>query len=254
MAAKLVDKTDKPTILLLRPSDSQPGPLAEIGYVAHIPIVEVVARSEAVDEVARLLGSCDWIVFTSPRAPKFLAELLPEMRKMQEQGRLHIAAVGPRTASVLSEMGLRVDLVPGEYRGKAVAEALQQVNPRCVLVPRSAAAEHNDFVLLQRMGVEVHIVPLYTAKPVEKLARIAAGIADEFDYVVFTSPSIVQTLARHYNGSYKFTAAVIGPTTLAALKGSKLAGVRAIVAEKYTMDGLAEAIRKDWERRAGLQW
>ncbi|ABM80685.1 uroporphyrinogen-III synthase [Hyperthermus butylicus] len=249
MAAKLAGK---PTILLLRPPDSQPGPLAEIGYVAHIPIVEVVARSGAVEEVARLLGGCDWIVFTSPRAPRFLAKLLPEIRRLQEQGRLHVAVVGPRTANVLSEAGLRVDLVPGEYRGKAVAEELRRRNPRCVLIPRSAAAEHNDFMLLQSMGVEVRIVHLYTAKPVERLARIAASIADEFDYVVFTSPSIVQTLARHYNGSYKFTAAVIGPTTLAALKESKLARARTIVAEKYTMDGLAEAIRRDWGKRAGL--
>ena len=241
----------RPHVLLLRPPDSGPGPLSEVAVVAHIPVVVVEPLPGSVERVASLLGGCDWLVLTSPRAPRMLSSLAPEIRRLQQQGRLRIAAVGPKTRAALEALGLRVDYVPREYRGAALARELLslQPRPRCALIPRSEKAVPDLVRVLRENKVEALEIPLYRVLEDEPMARAAASVADLFDYVVFTSPSIVEAFTRHYPrpGSPGFTPVAIGPTT--ASKMRELGYPRPLTPESYTLEAVAELVARHWEAK-----
>lgn len=239
----------KPYVLLLRPPGSEPGRLAEVAIVAHIPVVDLEPLPGAAEKIRSLLGSCDWVAFTSPRAPFLLESLAGELQRLQREGSIRVAAVGPRTKRALEALGLRVDHVPREYRGAALARELAGRRPGCVLLPRSERAVPELAELLKRSGVRVVEVPLYRPVALDPLAGAAASVADRFDYVVFTSPSVAEVFARHYPRprSPGFTPIAIGPTTARRL--IELGFPAPPYPEEYTMEGVARIIEELWSRR-----
>jgi len=243
MAARL---GRRPHVLLLRPPGSEPGRLAQTAIVAHIPVVEVEPLPQAIPEVEKLLEGSDWLILTSPRAPRLLADLAPKVKKLQEEGRLRVAAVGPKTRRALEELGIRVDYTPREYRGAALAEELAGLRPRRVLLPRSEKAIPELPLILRRHGAEVAEIPLYRVTPLHRMAEAAARAADLFDYVVFTSPSIAEAFTRHYPRprSPGFTPVAIGPTTAARLR--ELGYPEPLTPRRYTLDAVADLIARHW--------
>jgi uroporphyrinogen III methyltransferase/synthase len=99
----------------------------------EFPTIEVVppASWEPLDEAIRNLGFYDWLIFTSVNGVRFF------FHRLQEHGEdvralhgIRIAAIGPKTAAELTERGLRLDLVPSEYRAEAVIEGLGEQEVR----------------------------------------------------------------------------------------------------------------------------
>jgi uroporphyrinogen-III synthase len=170
------------------------------------------------------------------------------LKGLASRGRLRIATVGPRTASETRRLlGVGPSLTPGSFTGADLARQLAALRPRCVAAARSEKASPGLRRVLEESGVSLVEVPLYTLRVVEEMARAAARIADLFDYVAFTSPSGVEAFAAHYAGSPRFTPAAIGPTTASRIREAGLGDP--LVPSRYTLDGLAEAISRDWEQR-----
>ena len=237
----------EPLILLLRPHPVDIGPLSEAGVVAAIPVLRIVPNEAAITEIAQSLHNCDWLVLTSPRAPSMLSRIKEAILRATSKG-LRIAVVGPRTAEKLrEEIGVEPDLIPRKYTGRVLAEELAKQNPGCVLLARSEKATRDLIEVLRDNGIAYIEVQLYSAEPLRELARAAATIADSFDYVVFTSPSVATTFFKEYGREPSFTPVAIGPTTARTLRSLGLGNV--LIPDEYTLQGIAELISRHWARK-----
>jgi uroporphyrinogen III methyltransferase/synthase len=118
-------------ILLTRPQD-QAGPLyerfTELGAEVLLqPAIRIGDPPDwaPVDAALDELDRYQWLVFSSANGVRYLLErLLGGGRDLRRLGQVKLAAIGPATADELRRYHLRADLVPGEYRAEALAEAL----------------------------------------------------------------------------------------------------------------------------------
>src|SRR4030095_8513499 len=122
------------------------------------------------DTALAALDSCTWVVFTSVNGVAMVD------RRLTARGlawtaiaKKRVAAIGPATAEALAEHGVRVELVPAEYRAEALVEGLRRVvgpGDR-VLLPRAKETRDVLVVELRRLGVAVTAVPAYPTRSVE---------------------------------------------------------------------------------------
>ena len=109
------------------------------------------------------LGEYDWIIFTSANGVDGFAARLRKNRKTMSA--LHsalIAAIGPATARALRARGLRVHVVPEEYRAEGLLKALAHGRWRGkrVLLVRAARARQVLPRELRRRGAHVDVLPV----------------------------------------------------------------------------------------------
>jgi len=239
----------KPRILLLRPPDAS---LSEHMYpsiiLAHIPIIDVVPEPDALEKIKQWLPRCDWLVLTSPRTPRMLTELKTELASSG----IRVAVVGAKTANALRvQLGIEPHLVPRDYRGLSLALELVEAGAKCALLARSEKAVRELPEALERRGVKVVEVPIYRVEPLHDMAAAAAKIADSFDYVVFTSPSITVTFTAHYPRPSKpfFTPVAIGPTTRRALLSHGYP--EPLMPQRYTMEDVLQLILEHYRGMKG---
>ncbi|MBF6621448.1 MAG: uroporphyrinogen-III C-methyltransferase [Patulibacter sp.] len=209
------------------------------------------------------LGAFDVIALTSPNGVRELvASLLRDDRDVRELHAATIAAVGPGTARVLREVGLRADVVPETFTGEALAAALTAGDgragatgapdgggrgasaPRRVLLARAATGGSALPDVLRAAGDEVTELALYetVAEPLSDAAREQIAAAD---YVTFTSASTATFLAQAGGmpTGDRPRPVSIGPVTTAAL--SELRVTPAVEAAEATIDGLVAALVAD---------
>src|ERR687898_2831228 len=103
--------------------------LEKLGAEVHeFPTIEISPPEDfgPLDAAIRALDTFDWLVFTSVNGVEAFAERLAfhgmDLRAIPRDA--GVAAIGPATAKRLEEVGLRVDVVPGEYRAEALIGAL----------------------------------------------------------------------------------------------------------------------------------
>ena len=220
-----------PTIAIAPPED--PGPL---------------------DAACDRIGTFDWVVFTSVNAVARVAERLaaaPGGTRGLEGPRL--CAVGATTAEALAGHGLRVDLVPDEYRAEGVLRALRgqgDLTGVRVLLPRGNLARDLLPTELGRAGAEVTAVTAYRTVPAE-LDREGPDVRGmlrgrRVDVVTFTSGSGVRNFARALGGRQAaellrhVEVACIGPVTAEA--AAKLDIATTIMPAESTAPALIEEI------------
>ena len=203
------------------------------------------AFERALGEIYRF----DWIVFTSRSGVEvFFERLLARGGDIRDLGKARLAAIGPATAEGLVSRGLRVDVVPGQFRAEDLARELgSRVEGKRVLLPRAAGARDVLPEELSRAGAEVVDAACYQAEPPTELPKavldsLAAG---SIDTITFTSSSTVRHFlallgkgARQKIGSARI--ACIGPITA---ETAREAGLRVdIEARNHTTQGLIDAL------------
>jgi uroporphyrinogen III methyltransferase/synthase len=148
------------------------------------------------------------------------------------------------------EVGLRVDVVPREFRAEALIEELtgQSLAGKRVLIPRALVAREILPDKLREAGAEVVVLPAYESVPSsggkDDLAReLGAG---RIDCVTFTASSTVENFAHAFGAEEAARllsgtrVACIGPITAETARGH---GIRVDAeAREYTIDGLIEAV------------
>ena len=161
-----------------------------------------------------------------------------------------IAAIGPATAGAIERMGLKVDLVPNEYKAEGLADALGEagVKGKKFLLARARAARNALPEALKEMGGKVFIAPIYDTRVPEGNAERLRELLEKktVDIAVFTSSSTVdfsmRALGAAGRGSFRdgrVAALSIGPVTSASLRKW---GIRpAAEARPHTLEGLAAA-------------
>src|SRR6266545_3499971 len=84
-------------------------------------------------------GTFDWIVFASANAVDYFMNCLLANGDVRDLHGIRLCSVGPSTASRLQRYGIRVDLMPAEFRADSIADALKasgDLKSRRILLPR----------------------------------------------------------------------------------------------------------------------
>ncbi len=228
--------------------------LEGLGAEVHeFPTIEIQPPEDfgPLDAAIRELDSFDWLVFTSVNGVEAFLERLRhhglDLRSVPREAK--IAAIGPATAQKIEEVGLRVDVVPQEYRAEALISALEgdSLSGKRILIPRAKVAREVLPDQLRQAGAEVIVPPAYESVPSsegksELARRLSAG---GIDCVTFTASSTVENFVRAF-GEEAGTmlagtkVACIGPITADTARGY---GIRVDVeAAEYTIPGLVEAV------------
>jgi uroporphyrinogen III methyltransferase / synthase len=229
--------------------------------VLLLPTVSFAAveDSRALDAEIRRLAEFDWILFTSQNAVRFFSQRINELGlrvSALQAPRPLVAAVGPATAVAATSEGFRVDTVPKNHSGEALAQELwSAIGDRKVLLPRSDRADDRLPNALREAGAKVTEVVAYrTAAPDSLDAQILKRIRDaEVDAIVFASPSAFRFLSKCIGAadlaelSNRLQFAAIGPTTARALRED---GARVeIESNESSAAGLADSIAKFYQRQ-----
>lgn len=205
----------------------------------------------AVDEVSRF----DWILFTSVNAvDHFMQRLYRGAGDVRELKGVRLCAVGPSTRDRLLGYGVRVDLVPGDFRAEGVVAALAAEGPvesRAFLLPRADEGREKLAEALRAAGAEVTDVTAYrtiAAEPeLEQHPDVYRMLLDRaIDVVTFTSAAAVRNFVQTYGAEQaadllqQTRVAVCGPVTREA--AARLGVPVTIMPAEYTLPALVQAI------------
>jgi uroporphyrinogen III methyltransferase/synthase len=200
------------------------------------------------------------LIFTSVNGVRFF------FQRLQEHGEdvralhgIRIGAIGPKTAAELTKRGLRLDLVPSEYRAEAVIEALgeQEVRGKRFLLPRAAKAREILPEKLEEMGGQIDVVTAYkTVRPAGKSEEVRSLLQKgAISCVTFTSSSTVENFAAMFPDDDlpslldRAAVACIGPITGQTAREHGLEVD--IMPAEYTVEALAAKIVEYFNRTGG---
>ncbi|WP_437676438.1 uroporphyrinogen-III C-methyltransferase [Sorangium sp. So ce131] len=212
-----------------------------------------------VTEAARGLRRYDAVVFTSENGVAcFFTELDRLGLDARAFGAARLAAIGVGTAAALAGRGVRADIVPKEFRGEELAQAILAdpvladrrgaSSPVRVLIPRALVAREVLPERLRAAGCEVDVVPVYETRPASAERReelLQALDAAQIDVVLLTSSSTVDSLCDLLGDVAparleRVLVASIGPITTAT---AEKRGLRVgVTAEVSTVPGLLDAL------------
>ena len=219
---------------------------AEVVECPTIKIVEPSDNFRQLDAAIKNLHDFDWVIFTSANGvEKFFGRL--KLHKLDARALNKVAAIGAVTAEKLSSFGIIADVVPKDFVAESLAAALKNfVGGKKILLARAEEARDVLPEALKNFGAEVTIAPAYQTLP-EVPAQIDF---DSVDLVTFTSSSTVKNFVAAHGVEVlkKISSAAIGPITAQTLEGFGVSP--AVVAEKFTIDGLVEAIKNFYEEKS----
>ena len=224
--------------------------------VLEMPSIETVPREDQSALLAALehAGDYQWAVFTSPTGVRVFFQTMKDAQiDIRRLAGLKIAAIGAGTRKELEKRGILADFVPSVYDGDTLGRELGALlaGGERILLPRAAVGNQTLVEELEKAGAQVDDIATYDT------VDAPAGVLDEkalfeegkIDCAVFTSASTVRGFAAQTEGLDYSTvaAACIGKQTLAA---ADALGMQTFMAEKATMDSLAElVVRMKGERK-----
>lgn len=218
--------------------------------VVEAPCIETVENEDTALLRAALGHSYDWAVFTSPAGVHAAVHALGRLgRDLRALYGMKLAAIGRGTADALAAYGLTADLVPAQYDGAHLADALvEQLPPDgAVLLLR---ARQGTRVLPEKLlaaGMVVVDVPLYdTVYRCDRADELRALLARRaVDCVTFTSASTVEGFVRAAGDAPLdgFTALCIGAQTEKAAKDHLM---HTITAKNATIDAMLARLLEEY--------
>lgn len=248
---------------------------ADGAEVIEVPSIRIAPPDDygPLDRAIGRLAEYHWIVFTSQNAVGTFIDRIARVRPDAaiDLDRLRVAAIGPATAAALRAHGLRPSLAPQRFVAEALVDAFAakalpdgvppgqtsvNLSGTRVLVPRAAEARSVLPDGLRGLGAIVDVVPVYRVDVErDQDPEMRRRLAERVDAVTFTSPSTVRNFVELL-GAETFSligtsvVACIGPVTAAAARSAGL--VVDVVAETYTIPGLADALRRRLGRAASV--
>jgi uroporphyrinogen III methyltransferase/synthase len=248
-------------ILVTRPKDQAPelvDLLEALGAeTIEAPMIRILPPDDygPLDEACVHAGRYDWMVFTSANAvDSFMTRLNASPLDVRALHGPKLCAVGPATAERLARHGLKVDLIPSEYRADGVAKAIAQRGPVQgvkVLLPRADIGREIIASELRERGADVTEVVAYrtvaTEADREGEPDIYRLLLDRrIDVVTFASASAVRTFVNILGPEPAVDllrttlVAAVGPVTASA--AAKLGIHTTIMPAYYTIPALVDAI------------
>jgi uroporphyrinogen III methyltransferase/synthase len=230
--------------------------------VIEAPTIRIVPPEDfgPLDAACAQAGSFQWIVFTSGNGVDyFMQRLQAGDGDVRDLKGTRLCAIGPGTADRLSRFGIKVDLMPAEYRAEAVLEALRttgDLRGQRILLPRADIAREMLAEELRRSGADVVEVAAYRTVPVDNQRQgepdLYRMLLDKrVDAITFTSASTVRSFVRMLGADQaadllrSTTVACIGPVTAEAATQHGI--TTSVMPAEYTMPGLVDALVRHFE-------
>jgi uroporphyrinogen-III synthase len=247
-------------VAVTRPAEKASSLAAALRRVGAVPILAPLIRvvppedPEPLLDAVRRIDGYDWIVFPSASAVEAVASLVDagELRTAR------VACVGSATAAAATAFGLRVELVPDTFTGSALAAAVAAAGVLAgqrVLVPQARQGRPELVAGLREHGAVVERVEAYRTIADEAGARRLAALMDtgQVDVLTFTAPSAVRSFLQHV-GIERLgdtVVAVIGTVTASEARAGGLPVD--LVADRFTVAGLVEAVVRHYGGGDGQQ-
>ncbi len=257
-------------ILVTRPREQAAELVDRLAALGADAIEAPVIRIAPPEDRAPLLQAAadpsafDWIVFTSVNAvDAFMTALLEGGRDVRMLKGPSLCTVGPGTAERLARYGIKVDLVPEEFRAEGVIRAIQASGPlqgRRVLLPRADIGREVIAEELRSAGATVTDVVAYRTVTEDRLPESGPDVYKlllerRIDVVTFASSSAVRSFARIYGPEQaadllrQTVVAAIGPSTSEAAR--QLGIPVAVQPKASTIPALVDAIAAYYATKTG---
>ena len=226
--------------------------------VIEMPALVITPPSgwEELDRAIANLDEFQWLILTSANGVNYFFDRLNTLGyDARALGKIKIAVVGRKTASVLRERQLNPDFIPPNYVADSlIANFPEDITGQKILFPRVETGGRDTLVKeLSDRGAEVVEVPAYQSKCPDKIDPQAwqALKQKQIDVVTFASSKTVTNFYRLLQQTAGSTEAIeslladvaiasIGPQTSKTCR--ELLGRIDLEAEEYTLEGLTSAI------------
>ena len=242
-------------ILITRPR-AQAGEFANALIAAgarpiFFPVIEIVSLNDFSDLDSALLKihTYDWLILTSVHGVDVFFKRLDALGIQHVPEGLRVAAIGPKTASCLSQHGVTVHFVPTEYIAEAILPGLgEDMSGKRFLLPQSDLARTMLANEIRSAGGVADEVVAYRTVPGQPDISGVNALRMGVDIITFTSPSAVHNFVAivrnngldplNLPGTPLF--ACMGPVTKMAAE--EMGFCDPVVANEHTTAGLIEAI------------
>lgn len=221
--------------------------------VIPFPTLQIVPPPDwtELDAAIRELEGYDTIIFTSVNGVRAFKKRLYDLGKdLRLLKGITLCAIGPGTAKEVEVWGVRIDLLPAEFKAEGVLEVLEKegIRGRRFLIPRAVEARELLPEEIKKRGGAVCVAPAYQAlRPAYDAKRIESLLAQEkIDVVCFASSSTLRNFieiigperARPWLEARVI--ACIGPITAGTAQDFELKVD--IIPKRYTFPDLATSI------------
>lgn len=249
------------TVLVTRPREQAAEFVDLLAALGADSVEAPMIRIEPPDDLAPLRRAAadpsvfDWIVLTSANAVDALMTALFESgNDVRALKGPYLCAVGSATADAMARYGIKVDLVPSEFRAEGLVAAITgrgSLEGARVLLPRADIGREVIAERLRQAGAVVTEAVAYRTV-LEDAHRDGAPdvygmlLEGRIDIVTFTSASAVRNFASIYGADQaadllrRTTVAAIGPVTAEA--AAQLGIAVTIQPATYTIPALVDAI------------
>jgi uroporphyrinogen III methyltransferase/synthase len=228
------------------------------------PMIRIVPPDDygPLDEVCGRVSTFDWIVFSSANAVDALfGRLLAGPQDLRALKGVKLCVVGPATAERLTRHGLKVDVMPAEYRAESVVRALAEsgdVRGLKVLLPRTDIGREVIADELRKQGADVTEIVAYRTVVTDPEREGEPDVyrmllERSIDVVTFTSASAVRSLVRVLGAEpaadllRAILVASIGPVTAEAASQYNIKTT--IMPPNYTIPALVDAIVEYFQKK-----
>jgi uroporphyrinogen-III synthase len=223
--------------------------LERLGAIpVEFPTIQIAPPDDTgpLDEAIDQINTYHWLILTSANGVFHFWERLTAAGKgTADLQTVHLAAIGPATATALGKLGLIVDLIPEEHVAEALLEAIGEVAGQRILLPTADIARPTLAEGLEAKGAIVNRVTAYQTKPVEDPGELPA-LLPTLDVLTFTSSSTARNFANLIRANNPTP--VIGETVVACIgpitaQTARTLGLPVhVMAKTYTIPGLVEAL------------
>ncbi len=243
--------------------------LEELGAeVVQFSTVEIVPPQswEGLDGCIEGISSYDWVIFTSANGVRyFFRRLFEKGVDIRDLKGLKICAIGAKTAGEIRKFGLKVDLVPEEFRAEGLIEAFTKaagdqqsavssknkglLRGVKLLLPRAEVAREIFPEKVRELGGVIDVPVTYRAvKPEYHGKRMRRFLKEgRITIATFTSAAtfnnFMEIMGEDSDELLRNVAiAVIGPVTAKAVEK---AGLKVgIMPEEATVEAMVEEIKR----------
>ncbi|HXX53619.1 MAG TPA: uroporphyrinogen-III C-methyltransferase [Thermodesulfovibrionales bacterium] len=260
-------------VLVTREHSSGFEPLEELGAeIIEFPTIEIVPPNsfKEIDAAIRNIQTYSWIIFTSANGVRyFLKRFLERDRDIRDLKGIKICAIGTKTASEINKYGMRVDLVPDEFRAEGLIKAFARVEGQKstsgslkglkFLLPRAEVAREAFPQRVRELGGEIDVPVVYRAvKPELHGKRLKRFLKEgRITIATFTSAATFNNFVEIMGSDAlellkDVTIAVIGPVTAKAIEQ---AGLKVeIIPKESTIEALvSDIIRAKAQEKIGSE-
>ena len=188
--------------------------------IVHMPIIQIFPKSVSERKIQLAMqefSEFTHVIFTSKTTPKLFLNCMEYYGiEKGELDKKEIMALGTVTGNALKEVGITPTIYARESSQEGVVDklSLMELDGAYILVPCSSLARSliSDFLQLQQ--VRHQICPIYDTKVNHDVLLKDLEEFNEFEEIVFTSPSTVDAFLHHYKEFPKeITLRAIGPIT-----------------------------------------